>query len=225
MADQNYMSENEEMYLVTVRRICEDCEDAVVPISDLAEGLSVLPVSVNQMVKKLAGAGYLVYTPYKGVELTESGKTITNRILRHHRLWEVFLVKHLEMDLGEAGALACRLEHLTSEDVAERLSRFLDHPSVCFHGRPIYPAGNQTEGSRGLTLSEAEVGKQFQVVQVNGDEYTRSFLADQGVHPGGQGSLIAISSTGAVFIEITPDNRLTVNKQLADQVLISRRDT
>ena len=224
MADQNHLSENEEMYLITVRRICESCDDSVVPISELAEGLSVLPVSVNQMVKKLANSGFLVYTPYKGVELTARGKAITNRILRHRRLWEVFLVKHLEMQLDAADSLACRLEHLTSEDVADRLSKFLDNPVVCFHGSPIYPAENQVEGKLGFALSEAEVGKPFQVQRVVGDEHTRTFLAEQGLYPGSSGSVIAINSSGSTLLEITPDIHITASKQVCEQVLVIYRE-
>ena len=95
MAHLTNLSQSEEMYLVTIRHICEDCTDRPIPIPEIAEKLDVQPVSVNQMVKKLAEAGLVKYTPYKGVELTADGKDISSRILRHRRLWEVFLVKNL----------------------------------------------------------------------------------------------------------------------------------
>ena len=140
MPHHNLLSESEQMYLVTIRKICESCTDTPIPIPHLAEELSVLPVSVNQMVKKLAEAGYVEYIPYKGVELTLKGREISTKILRHRRLWEVFLVKDLKMTLDEANTLTCRLEHITTEDVAQRLSIFLGDPTVCFHGSPIYKA-------------------------------------------------------------------------------------
>jgi DtxR family Mn-dependent transcriptional regulator len=133
-------------------------------------------------------------------------------------------VKHLEMQLEVADSLACRLEHLTSEDVADRLSKFLDNPVVCFHGSPIYPAEHQVEGERGFALSEAEVGKPFQVQRVVGDEHTRTFLAEQGLYPGSSGSVIAISSSGSALLQITPEIHITVNKQVCDQVLVIYRE-
>ncbi len=141
MPNHNSLSESEQMYLVTIRKICETCTDTPIPIPQLAEELSVLPVSVNQMVKKLAEAGYVEYIPYKGVELTAEGRAISTRVLRHRRLWEVFLVKDLQMTLDQANDLTCRLEHITTEEVAQRLSSFLGDPTVCFHGSPIYQDG------------------------------------------------------------------------------------
>ena len=79
MPHHNNLSESEEMYLVTIRKICESCTDTSIPIPHLAEELAVLPVSVNQMVKKLAEAGFVEYIPYKGVELTAEGPEDLNQ--------------------------------------------------------------------------------------------------------------------------------------------------
>ena len=94
MSDNTKLSDSEQMYLVMIRQICEHCEDTPVPIPEIAEGLEVQPVSVNQMIKKLAESDFVVYTPYKGVELTAEGLAISTKILRRRRLWEVFLVQY-----------------------------------------------------------------------------------------------------------------------------------
>ena len=92
MSDHNYeaISESEQMYLITIARLIENGQSEPIPLSDIAKQMSVLPVSVNQMVRKLEGSGFLDYLPYKGVEFTNLGKEIAFRTLRNRRLWEVF---------------------------------------------------------------------------------------------------------------------------------------
>ena len=85
------LSESMEMYLVTIARLRVDSQP--VPLSQLAEMLSISPVSVNEMCRKLQDQGFAVYQPYKGVSLTPEGEQRTFYILRRHRLWEVFLVQ------------------------------------------------------------------------------------------------------------------------------------
>ena len=67
------MSEAEEMYLIALARLGEQGVQGPVPLAQLAQELSVLPVSANQMVHKLKQEGILDYVPYKGVELKPEG--------------------------------------------------------------------------------------------------------------------------------------------------------
>ncbi len=220
MTHHNKLSESEEMYLVTIRHICEDCIDRPIPIPEIAEKLAVQPVSVNQMVKKLADEGLVTYTPYKGVELTAEGKNISTRILRHRRLWEVFLIKDLKMDLDEADELACQLEHVTSDDLADRLSDFLDHPKTCFHGLPIYPSEDQGVMQPSIALSELKVGQEFQTARVDVDSNLRTFLTDQGLFPGNLGCVIAANNSGTILLQTAPENQVTITKDIAEKVFV-----
>lgn len=219
MPHHNNLSESEEMYLVTIRKICESCTDTPIPIPHLAQELDVLPVSVNQMVKKLTEAGLLEYQPYKGVELTEEGRKISTRILRHRRLWEVFLVRELKMVLDEAAELSCRLEHPISEDVAQRLSTFLGNPEVCYHGSPIYP-GNDPKTNQEISLDQLKVGEYCHIVHVDADQHTRSFLAEEGIHAGMEAVIDAVSSSGSILIEIANGRSTCVSKQIAQKIYV-----
>src|SRR5512140_3453624 len=95
MVSNKIISEAEEMYLVSIARLIENGQASPVPLSQLAESLSIQPASVNQMVRQLEETGWVTYIPYMGVTLTEAGRNQGQRILRSHRLWEVFLVEHL----------------------------------------------------------------------------------------------------------------------------------
>jgi DtxR family Mn-dependent transcriptional regulator len=208
------------MYLVTIRKICEHCDDKPIPIPDIAEGLDVQPVSVNQMVKKLAEAGLVVYTPYKGVELTPEGRSISMKILRHRRLWEIFLVKDLKMGLDEADDTACQLEHITTRDLANRLSEFLDNPTVCFHGDPIYPDSDESQAQPSVKLNAMKVGQLFQIVRLEGDESLRLFLADMGIFSGNRGKIIATNGTGNLLVETNLGESVTVTREIAENIFV-----
>ncbi len=58
----------------------------------LAAELGVSGPSVTNMVKRLDQLGLLRHAPYRGVELTEAGERAALRVVRRHRLLELYLV-------------------------------------------------------------------------------------------------------------------------------------
>lgn len=198
---KNEMSENEQMYLVMIAKLQEQGHESPVALSELANTLSVLPVSVNQMIHKMDESGLVKYYPYKGVEFTSSGRQIVMLILRYRRLWEIFLVQHLGISLVEADALACRMEHITSDDVANRLAVFLGNPSVCLHGHPIPQVDEEEITSVNLPLNQLTLGQQGHIIAINANEVTRAFLSDEGITLGTQIVPLAIGNGNAMLIE------------------------
>ena len=49
------------------------------------------------MLKKLANLNWVVYEPYRGVNLTETGRAIALEVIRHHRLIETYLAQALNI--------------------------------------------------------------------------------------------------------------------------------
>lgn len=187
-------SESEQMYLVTTATLLEDGAESQVPLSKLANELDVLSVSANQMIRKLADEDLVQYQPYHGVALTKKGEALANRILRHRRLWQVFLIQFLDLPFKDAEAMACKMEHLTSIEVAERLSQFLDNPQVTPQGRIIPPASNSHDDQVLVPLSTVKVNQQASVIKINGQMPLRAFLAEEGL---GCGSIVQVEGIGA----------------------------
>ena len=106
-------SEQIENYLKNIYKLSRN--ETKVTTSSLSEKLQISPASVSEMVKKLAEEGTLTHTPYKGVELTDEGKKLALRIIRKHRLWEMFLVQVLHFGWDEIDDEAERFEHIMSE--------------------------------------------------------------------------------------------------------------
>ena len=68
------------------------------------------------------------------------------KIIRRHRLLELFLVQTLNMSWDEVHEEAEHMEHAVSERLIDRIDAFLGHPTVDPHGDPIPRAdGSLTE--------------------------------------------------------------------------------
>jgi DtxR family Mn-dependent transcriptional regulator len=217
------MSESEQMYLITTAMLIEDGMEQPVPLPALAQARSIMPASVNQMVRKLADEGLVTYIPYKGIALTAAGTAIATRILRYRRLWEVFLVKKLKLALASADQLACRLEHLTTDDVADRLSEYLGDPQLSPQGKPIPRALRDEEVNPVLCINQTRVGQRSRVTQLSGEGVAKKFLQGEGILPGAPLTLMALGGDGSVLLEV--EGRLThLSASIADAVIVQIQD-
>ncbi len=215
-------SESIEMYLASISEMSADNPKLLIPISALAEELSVQPVSANQMVKKMEKDGLVEYIPYKGVKLTQSGEVQALRVLRHRRLWEVFFVRDLGMSLADADTLACDFEHITAADVGNRLSSFLGHPTVCYHGDPIPQEDEENDAIfTGMPLSKLQIGESAQVMRVNAKELTTNFLFTEGIKPGVHARIVSVGSGGDLLVE-SQNQRIRLSAEMSSQIIVGQ---
>ena len=108
-----------------------------VSTNELAERLGVRAASVTGMIKRLSEAGWVGYVPSRGVKLTQQGIGEARRVIRRHRLMELFLTRVLGLDLSEVDAEAEALEHAISPRLEQAISAFLGEPMEDPHGHPI----------------------------------------------------------------------------------------
>jgi DtxR family Mn-dependent transcriptional regulator len=146
-------------------------ENHSVSTSVLAKHLKIGDGSVTDMVKKLSDKNLLRYEPYQGVRLTPQGKRLAMKMVRRHRLWEMFLVQFLEYGWDEVHDEAEMLEHVTSDGLESRLDRALGYPKVDPHGDPIPTAQGELADTHYRTLDECAVNQTGVIVRVN-DEST-----------------------------------------------------
>ena len=111
--------------------------DGLVSMGQLASALGVVPGTATTMVKALAESGLVEYEPYVGVRLTPAGEKLAARVLRRHRLVELFLVRVMGMSWAEVHDEAEQLEHAVSDRLIERIDEMLDRPTADPHGDPI----------------------------------------------------------------------------------------
>jgi DtxR family Mn-dependent transcriptional regulator len=217
------MSESEEMYLVTLARLIEGGAEEPVPVSLLAQELCIQPVSANQMIRRLEEAGLVAYTPYKGVSLAPEGERLALRLLRHRRLWQVFLVEHLKMNSAQANELACRLEHIVPDQAAERLADFLGDPAVSPQGKPIPTSLASASIHNDIPLSRLNVGAQSQVTRLEADEAADAFLAAEGVEPGAPIQVLGVGGAGGILISLG-ERRIHLGPEVTEKVWVEAPD-
>ncbi len=169
-------SEAVEDYLKTIYLLREEAlargEPGRVTTNALAERLDVEPGSVTGMLRKLAGeregAPQLVrHTPYRGVELTETGEKLALEIVRHHRLLELYLTRVLGFRWDEVHEQADEMEHVISEEFEEKIDQMLGEPIADPHGDPIPTrSGSLPEQPELVSLAELEPGRSARVLRV-----------------------------------------------------------
>jgi DtxR family Mn-dependent transcriptional regulator len=151
----------------------------------LAERIGVSAPSVSAMVKRLAEAGLVSYSRYRGARLTEKGRRVALEVIRHHRLLELFLVEELGMSWDQVHAEADALEHVLSEQVEARIAARLGEPRVDPHGDPIPSATFEIDECETRSLQSLEPGEHAVFSRVSdSDPAMLRFLAGRGIAPG-----------------------------------------
>ena len=133
---KSIMTRSEENYLKAIFHLSNNGV-GVVATNAIADQMDTKASSVTDMVKRLSEKDLVKYIKYKGVELTAPGKLHAAKVIRKHRLWEVFLVEKLHFNWDEVHEVAEQLEHIKSEKLVEELDSFLEYPKVDPHGDPI----------------------------------------------------------------------------------------
>jgi DtxR family Mn-dependent transcriptional regulator len=215
------LSESMETYLVAIARLRADSQP--VPLSQLAEMLSISPVSVNEMCRKLQDQGFAVYQPYKGVSLTPEGEQRAYYILRRHRLWEVFLVQKLGFDYAEAHEAACQLEHSTPNLVADRLDTFLEYPSVNPEGEPIPRADGVLPTRSWLPLTKLPVGQACHVIRCDATQAGCAYLDENGIRPGASLTVL-VTTTDNLLVQVG-ESQISLAQTLAEFIVVEPEDT
>lgn len=123
------ISENIEEYLETLYR--ENCVSDYVSTTTLSKQLNIAPGSVTQMLKKLESLNYITYVPYKGAYLSKSGVKIAQKIIRKHRILEIFLEDVLNIKHENVHLQACEMEHSLSDEAERALCTMLHNPDLC----------------------------------------------------------------------------------------------
>ncbi|MFO7823184.1 MAG: metal-dependent transcriptional regulator [Cyclobacterium sp.] len=129
----------------------------------IAQALEVSLPSVNSMVKKLAGMGLLEYQKYKPLKITEKGRQMAARIIRKHRLTEMYLVEKMGFGWEEVHDIAEQLEHVQSAAFFDRMDELLGYPQRDPHGSPIPNKNGQIATQEYQSLADCRPGEQVEL--------------------------------------------------------------
>lgn len=182
-ADRETLTRSVEDYLKAIYRLSPEGRPA--STSEIAHLLELSAPSVSGMVKRLSELGLLEHIPYKGVQLTDAGRSAALRMVRRHRMIEAYLVEFLGYGWDTVHQEAERLEHAVSDTLVERMAAALGHPAVDPHGDPIPAADGSIHELASIRLSDVAVGDTVEIRRVDESDPERlRYLAALGLVPG-----------------------------------------
>ena len=210
-----------ENYVKAVYQICATQEGRPAATGQLAATLDVLPGTVTSMLKTLSQSQLVTYTPYEGVQLTEAGQRLALRVLRRHRLIELFLVETLGLTWDEVHEEAEMMEHAVSDFLVDRIDQYLDNPEFDPHGDPIPQSDGTISSSASHALAECKSGDRFRLTRVvdQSPEFLR-YLTDTGLELGTEG-LVADNRriAGMITVDIAGETK-NLGLEAAEKLMV-----
>ena len=205
-----------EDYLEEIKRLEEDGVRITATI--LARTLEVSLPSASEMLKRLAGEGYLLREKGGSILLTPEGRRLAHTMLRRHRLVECLLVDKLGMSWFEVHGEAHKIEHAISARVEEAMAKALDYPDYCPHGHPICPV-DLRKLTRLSDLAAGEGGVIAQISEIKED--VLPYLDQIGIRPDVEIAVKDIAPMEGPLTVETPNGPTSLGRELAALVWIS----
>ena len=131
----NHKKITEENLLKTFYQLKEEGNTAV-SFRDFLEKRAVDTHSLVRDVRRMVKHGFL-FEKDKTFSLTESGNKEAARVLRSHRLWELYLTKRMNFKNDHIHGTAETIEHLITPEIEQLLLKELDFPTSDPHNKEI----------------------------------------------------------------------------------------
>ena len=214
------MTQSKEDYL----KIIYEAELKNVEVNNkyIMKELGVSAASVSEMLKKLEKDGYIEYKPYRNIMITESGRSKAIVLVKKHRLWEVFLLRHLGYSWSEVHDEAERLEHVTSETMVNRLDKFLQYPEVCPHGGKIPRENDKAPATIAVPLNTCLKGQVCRIERVPEDKEILDYLYVVGIGIGEEFTVEDIGLFEGMYVLKNDAKEVSVSYKVACELYVSK---
>jgi len=191
-----------EDYLKAIYRLQTEINGAVTT-NALGDWLGVTPSSASGMLKKLDDLRLVSYEPYRGVHLSQAGWLAALRVVRRHRLIELFLAQALGLSWDRVHDEAEALEHALSPGLCEVIAAKLGDPHTDPHGDPIPTADGQVIETPSVSLSSLRPGQRSRLVRVSDrDPSVLRLLTGYGVALGDDLRVSDTDPSGAMTVDV-----------------------
>ena len=214
---------SEENYLKTIYNLSNSGKNQV-STNSISNFLNTKPSSVTDMVKKLSKKKLLYYKKYKGANISETGKKLAVQIIRKHRLWEVFLYEKLKFEWNEIHKIAEELEHISNNELINKLDDYLDNPKIDPHGDPIPSKNGVYETKPKLPLVNLKISDHCVVTIVNDEKINfLEYLNKVNIHIGSKIKVIdIIQFDKSLEIIVDKNKSIFISRQVAENILVTK---
>lgn len=191
-APKNRRDRSVDRYLHAIMLLTDHGQQA--DTGDVAKRVGVSAAAASRMLKNLASKRLVRLEPYQGAQLTPEGMHRALRVIRRHRLLEVFLHKVMGFDLRESHERALLMQPTVDEAFEDRLDTMLGHPKIDPHGNPIPSRHVRWPRLDDNALLELPAGTTGQVARVSSeDSEAIQYLEDIGLKPGAPLALVTVA--------------------------------
>ncbi len=224
---QTGLSESIQDYLKAIYHLTDKGEAASTHL--IAQQMGIRAASVTVMVQRMAQMepALVDYHKHKGVYLTPTGRQEALRVIRRHRLIELFLVEKLGYSWDEVHLEAEQLEHSASDRFVNRLANSLGNPAFDPHGEPIPDRDLRVPESHNVLLSSIAPGEQVIVRQIDAsDAKLLSYLGGLGISPGAGLEVISrVSFDLTLRVKLAgTQNELVFGPEVSGRIQVERRE-
>lgn len=233
------MSNSTEEYLEALYTLTQDNRTATT--SEISKRLKISAASVTEMLRKLAGAGYVHYSRYQGVTLTAKGFAAAAKMARKHRLLERFLHDVLRIGNNRVHHEACRMEHSLSDETERAICLSLKSRDTCPDDKKTIPAcdlgfsscaecqgwGDSTEKvaarkTNVISIAALKEKQKATIAFIRGDQKALRRLLDLGLTPGTKITVTRVAPlNGPVEIAVR-GSRLALGDEIACKVFVEK---
>lgn len=116
------LTASQEDYLKNIYIECS--KNGYAKITSIASSMNVKKPSVNTALNILLAKNLVNYKPYSYITLTEQGTRIAQNILNRYEVMISFFSDILKLDHNEAIENSCKIEHIMSEELFNKITNF-----------------------------------------------------------------------------------------------------
>lgn len=161
-------SQSTDDYLKALYKL--ETDEKAVSTTALASLMKVTAASATGMIQRLARDKLVEYRRYYGVRLSPEGKRIALRVIRNHRIIELFLVEELGIPWNKVHDEAEAWEHVVSTEVVEKMADRLGNPKRGQRGQLIPERDGAMPEQRDHVLADAPIGALLRVTEIEDDD-------------------------------------------------------
>ncbi len=217
MTSMDALSESAEMMIKNINELASNGER--VRTSDLSAKTELKPASVTEMIQRLGEIGLVDYEPYHGVHLTKQGQHVADVIEHRFNILQRFLTDVLGVEKEEAAEVACRMEHILTRDVENRLTNFLgvtqDKSSDLFCHQVNIDSESDPDFLPLTNFKEGKTGKVRIILEKS--ELTDT-LEKAGLSPGR--TIMVKKANGNSYDIETENGSLSLDSELASKIIV-----
>lgn len=122
--DKNTISSGLEDYIEAI--YIAHTNNTQIKGTELARNLKVSRASVSEAIARLVSKNLIEYNN-KNISLTEEGIEIAKGVYNKHSILKDFLITILNISQEDAEENACKIEHMVSQEIIDKLSSFTNY--------------------------------------------------------------------------------------------------